>query len=82
MEDYEKEVHEILENMHLKIEEAIHECDSNLIKISTGKTYKDLSRALKASSPVFRGVEYRVACHNELLRRSKKRQENEVIRRR
>ncbi|MBC6134277.1 hypothetical protein HB825_05425 [Listeria booriae] len=79
MNDYEKTVHEILENMHIKIEEVIHECDSQLNKISTGKTYKDLSRALKANSPVFRGVEYRIACHSELLQRSVERQMNEVI---
>ncbi|MBC1230501.1 hypothetical protein HB816_08600 [Listeria booriae] len=79
MEDYEKTVHEILENMHIKIEEAICVCDYKLNKISTGKRYRDLSRALKASSPVFCGVEYRIACHNELLKRSNSRQANEVI---
>ncbi|MBC6310122.1 hypothetical protein HCJ66_11295 [Listeria sp. FSL L7-1582] len=80
MTNYEKEVQELLEIMQMKIEEAVCECDNRLIKISIGKTYNELSHALRANSPVFRGAEYNIACHYELSRRSKARQANELIR--
>ncbi|MBC2140720.1 hypothetical protein HCA89_00235 [Listeria innocua] len=80
MNSFEKDVNNILENMYEKVEDAIRECDNRLIEISAGKSYKELSRALKSCSPVYRGVEYRVGCHLELLRRLCVRQVTEKIR--
>ncbi|EAG4505883.1 hypothetical protein CBM20_14160 [Listeria monocytogenes] len=80
MNSFEKDVNNILENMHKKVEDAIRECDNRLIEISAGKSYKELSHALKSNSPVYSGMEYRVGCHIELLRRICVRQVTEKIR--
>lgn len=64
--------------MHKKVEDAIRECDNRLIEISAGKSYKELSRALKSNSPVYSGMEYRVGCYIELLRRICARAEDAI----
>jgi hypothetical protein len=79
MRPYEKEVKEIIEAMYDRLDEAIKECGDKLFQASAGKTYEDLSRALKVCNPVFQGARCRIVCYNELLKHVKARQTNEVI---
>ncbi|HAC4848036.1 TPA_asm: hypothetical protein GZV06_15320 [Listeria monocytogenes] len=80
MNSFREEVSHVLDSMDKKVEDAICECDKRLIEISEGKSYKELSHALKCNRPFLPNVEYRSACHEQLFRLIAARQANEKIR--
>lgn len=78
MEPYEKEVKEIIEALYARFDEAISDCESRLFEASIGKTYENLSSALRINEP-FRNSGYKNSCYSELRKRVEERQKRTII---
>ncbi|MBC2140719.1 hypothetical protein HCA89_00230 [Listeria innocua] len=79
MSNFEEEICNILDDMHFEVEKALGDCNTRLIEISTKMTYKQIYSGLRSAVPLCSSEKYRVACHDEILKRINTRQSNEIF---
>ncbi|EAC8464736.1 hypothetical protein [Listeria monocytogenes] len=79
MSSFEEEICNILDDMHFEVEKTLGDCHTRLIEISTKMTYKQIYSGLKSAIPLCSSEKYRIACHNEILKRINTQQSNEIF---
>ncbi|EAG1721833.1 hypothetical protein BBW79_05640 [Listeria monocytogenes] len=79
MSSFEEEVCNVLDDLHFEVEKALGDCNARLFEISTKITYKQIYSGLKSAVPLCSSEKYRLACHNEILKRINTRQSNEIF---